>query len=122
MTLSAILIIIGRVLLGGYYLQAGLRNSRKLPLHTGILEKKGVPLPRVALLIGLAVQILGALSVILGVYPAVGALMLIGFSFAALSLYHNFWSYAGSERMTHLSSWLSHLAIIGGFLLVVALS
>ena len=122
MTLSAILIIIGRILLGGYYLQAGLRNFMKQPLHVGILQRKGVPLPRVALLVALTAQVVGALSVMLGYYPAIGALLLIGFTLVALATYHDFWNYQGAERMSHLGSVLSHLATVGGFLLVIALS
>ena len=122
MTLSAILIIIGRILLGGYYLQAGLRNFMKQPLHVGILQRTGVPLPRVALLVALTAQVVGALSVMLGLYPAIGALLLIGFTLVALATYHDFWNYQGAERMSHLGSVLSHLATVGGFLLVIALS
>ena len=59
MSLTVILIVIGRFLLGAYFVQAGLRNFMKLELHTGILQKKGVPMPRESLLVALAVQVLG---------------------------------------------------------------
>ena len=118
MTLA--LIIIGRILIGGYFLQAGIRNAMKLELHTGILDTAGVPMPRVALIIGLALQILGGLSVVLGIYPAWGAAALIVFTILANALYHNFTRFSGEERIGHLNSVLTNLGMIGGLLLVVA--
>ena len=118
--MTATLIIIGRVLLGIYFIQAGVRNFGKIPLHTGILEKRNVPMPRESLLLGLAVQVLGGLSVALGIFPAIGAVGLILFTIAATLLYHDFWRFPADERMSHWSSFVTNLALIGGFLLVIA--
>ena len=122
MSLSVILIVVGRFLLGGYFVQAGVRNLMKLELHTGILQKKNVPMPREWLLVALAVQIVGGLSVALGIFPAIGAIGLILFTIAANYLYHNFTLYQGEERMSHLGSVLTNLGLIGGFLIVIAIS
>jgi len=119
--MTAILIVLGRVLLGGYFLQAGIRNCFKLELHTGMLTKFGMPMPRIALIIGLALQILGGLSVVLGIYPTWGAAALIVFTILANVLYHNFTRFQGEERMSHLSSVLTNLGMIGGLLLVIAI-
>jgi putative oxidoreductase len=121
-SLTVILIIVGRFLLGAYFVQAGLRNFMKLELHTGILQKKGIPMPRESLFVALAVQVLGGLSVALGIFPAIGAIGLILFTIAANYLYHNFTLFQGDERMSHLGSVLTNAAIIGGFLLVIAIS
>jgi putative oxidoreductase len=122
MTLSVLLIIVGRFLLGGYFVQAGVRNFMKVPLHTGILEKKGIPMPRESLIVALVVQVLGGLSVALGVFPAIGAIGLILFTIAANYLYHNFTQFTGVDRESHLGSVLTNAAIIGGLLLVIAVS
>jgi putative oxidoreductase len=122
MSLTVVLIALGRFLLGAYFAQAGIRNFGKLDLHTGILQKKGVPAPRVALIVALVVQVLGGLSVALGVFPAAGAVGLILFTLAATWLYHNFMLFTGEERMSHLGSALTNAALIGGLLLVVAIS
>jgi len=120
--MTLFLIYLGRVLLALCFVYAGLRNFAKLDLHTGILAKKGVPLPRAVLIAGLLVQVGGGLSVALGVFPAIGAAGLIVFTLAASALYHDFWAYAGAERGPHINAWLTNLALIGGFLLVIALA
>jgi putative oxidoreductase len=122
MTLTAILIIIGRFLLGGHFLQAGIRNFTKLELHTGILSKKNIPMPRESAVVAIVVQILGGASVAFGIFPAIGAIGLILFTLGASALYHDFWSYSESERSSHLGAWLTNGALIGGFLLVIAIS
>ncbi|MEO7220838.1 MAG: DoxX family protein [Devosia sp.] len=120
--MTASLILVGRFLLGFYFFQAGIRNFMKMPMHIDILTKKSVPMPRESLIVALAVQVLGGASVALGILPAIGAIGLIGFTIAANVLYHNFWAYSGDERTPHYNSVVTNLAIIGGFLLVIALS
>jgi putative oxidoreductase len=122
MTLTAILIIVGRFLLGAYFFRSGLQNVGKVDLHTGILEKKGVPMPRIAMWIAVAAEILGGASVALGLLPALGALALAVFTLTASALYHNFWAMQGEERASHLNSFMSNLALVGGFLIVIAIS
>jgi putative oxidoreductase len=116
------LIYAGRFLLGLCFVVAGLRNFTKLDVHAGILDRKRVPLARAVLVAGLVVQTAGGLSVALGLFPAIGALGLIVFTLAASALYHDFWTYAGAERTPHVNAWLTNLALIGGFLLVIALA
>ena len=118
--MTATLIIIGRFFLGLYFLQAGIRNFGKIPLHIGILSKRGVPMPREALFLALAVQVVGGLSVALSIFPAIGAIGLILFTLGATLLYHDFWRFTGDERMSHFGSAMTNLALIGGFLLVIA--
>lgn len=120
--MTAILLIVGRFLLGFYFLQAGIRNLRKMPLHIDILTKKQIPMPRETLLFALAVQIVGALMVMLGIFPALGAFGLIGFTIVANALYHDFWNYSGDERTPHLNSVITNAAFVGAFLIVIAVS
>jgi putative oxidoreductase len=122
MTLTAILIIIGRLLLGAYFFRSGLQNIGKIELHTGILEKKGVPMPRVAMMLAVGAELVGGASVALGIFAALGALALAVFTLAASVLYHNFWAMQGEERASHLNSFVSNLALVGAFVIVFAIS
>ena len=67
-------------------------------------------------------EILGGASVALGIYPALGALALAVFTLAASVLYHNFWAMQGEERASHLNSMASNLALVGAFLIIIAIS
>ena len=122
MTLSSVLIIVGRLLLGGYFFYSGMQNISKVERHTGILAKKGVPMPRVAMLVAVAAQLLGGASVALGIFPALGAAALLAFTVLATFLYLNFWTKQGEERTAQLNAFITNVALIGAFLIVIAIS
>ena len=113
------LIYAGRFLLGLCFVVAGLRNFTKLDVHAGILDRKRVPLARAVS--GLVVQTAGGLSVALGLFRPRCPRAIV-FTLAASALYHDFWAHAGAERIPHVNAWLTNLALIGGFLLVIALA
>jgi putative oxidoreductase len=120
--MTATLILVGRFLIGLYFAQAAIRNFMKLQVHVDILTRKRLPVPREGLIVALVVQLAGGVSVALGLFPALGAIGLIGFTVVANALYHDFWNHQGAERVPHINSVLTNLAIIGGLLLVIALS
>ena len=120
MSLGLGLIVFGRFLIGAYFLISGVRNVFKFQAHTEILSGKNMPNSQITLAIALAAQILGGAMVAFGFWPALGALALIAFTVAANLVYHDFWNHMGEERMSHLNSVLTNLALIGGLLLVFA--
>ena len=58
----------------------------------------------------------------LGVLPFWGALALICFLIPATAFYHNLFMFTGKEREPHIYFVTVNLALIGAFLLVMALS
>ena len=114
--------LLGRFFLGAHFLIAGIRNFMMLPVWVQRMEGRGLPQPRLALTVGFAVQALGGASVALGLWPALGGAALIAFTIVATVLWHNFWSFSGEERRVHINFNLTNMALIGGLLMVVALS
>ena len=64
-------------------------------------------------------QIVGGLMVLLGFWARLGAFVLLGFTLCATLLAHRVGGLSGSERRRELTTILEHLAIIGGFLMIV---
>ena len=120
MTTSAILIIVGRAIFGAFFLVAGLRNFGHFSARRVLATNYGWPLPAPLLAIGFAAQLIGGLSLIVGLWPVVGALMLIAFLIAATPLYHNLFMFHGKERDPHLYLTLVNITLCGGLLLVIA--
>jgi putative oxidoreductase len=122
MTLAITLIIVGRVVLGAFFVIAGVRNF----LHFG--ERKSpetnygwnLPMPVTAL--GFAVQIVGGLSVLLGIWPAWGAAVLILFLIGATELFHNFLMFNGAARDPHLYLTLVNITLAGFLLTIIGLA
>lgn len=116
------LILVAQVLLGGAFLVAGLRNARSFANLGPVLAGKGVPLPRIALAIGLALEIgCGALLAI-GLWRAFAAAGLILFVILATLIFHNFWAYEDAEKTPHVNAFIVNTALIGAFLLMLAVA
>ena len=115
------LIAAGRFLLGLMFIVAGIRNLLRLEERRAFKTNYGFVLPLPLLIAGFAVQLLGGLSVALGLWPAWGALALIAFIIPATALYHNVLMFGGKEREPHIYFLTVNLALIGAFLMVIAL-
>ncbi len=121
MTLTATLIIIGRFLLGLMFIIAGIRNFLRLEERFAFKTNYGFVLPRPAIVLGFAVQLIGGLAVAFGLWPFWGALALIAFLIPATAFYHNALMFRGKDRDPHIYPVTVNLALCGAFLLVMAI-
>jgi putative oxidoreductase len=119
---TATLIIVGRFLLGLMFIIAGVRNFARLEERFAGKTNYGFALPRPAIVLGFAVQLVAGISVALGLWPFWGALALICFLVLATAFYHNVLMFRGKEQEPHIYFVTVNLALCGAFLLVVALS
>lgn len=116
----ALLMDIGRIVFGGFFLIAGVRNFLRFGERKALPTNYGWPLPAPLLAIGFAVQLLGGLALILGLWVAPAAIALIAFLFAATPLYHNLFLFRGKERDPHLYLTLVNITLVSGLLMVIA--
>ena len=119
MTIAATLIIIGRIIFGGFFLIAGIRNFLHFAERREMATNFGWKLPPALTATGFAVQLLGGVSLILGLWTVIGALALIAFLIPATSLFHNIMMFRGKERDPHLYLTLVNTTLVGGLLLVI---
>ncbi|MEP7241354.1 MAG: DoxX family protein [Devosia sp.] len=122
MTFAATLIVVGRFLLGLMFIVAGIRNFSRMKERSGARTNYGFALPMPLVLVGFTVQLVGGLSVALGLWPFWGALALIAFLVPATAFYHNLFMFRGKEREPHIYFVTVNLALAGAFLLVIAVS
>ena len=121
MTTAAILMIIGRVIFGGFFLIAGIRNFAHFgERRVTAVTNYGWVMPAPLLAVGFAMQLLGGLSLITGLWPITGCIVLIVFLVVATSLYHNLFMFQGKERDPHLYLTLVNITLCGGLLMVIA--
>ncbi|MEQ1769084.1 MAG: DoxX family protein [Devosia sp.] len=116
------LIIIGRFLLGLMFIIAGIRNFGRMDERRQAKTNYGFVLPDWMLILGFVVQIVGGMSVALGLWPQWGALALIAFIIPATLLFHNMFIFSGKEREPHIYFVTVNLALCGAFLIVFAIS
>lgn len=112
--------IVGRVIFGAFFLIAGLRNFRNFGERRKLPTNYGWPLPAPLLAAGFALQLFGGLALLMGIWTATAAVVLIAFLIAATPLYHNLFMFKGKERDPHLYLTLVNITLAGGLLLVIA--
>lgn len=122
MTTAAILILVGRIVLGLFFVIASFRNFSHFSERTQMVTNYGWKLPPALTALGFAMQLVGGLSVVLGIYAAWGAALLILFLIGATALFHNFALYKGDERGTHLYFTLVNCTLAGFCLMIIGLS
>jgi putative oxidoreductase len=119
--LASGLIVIGRVLLGGIFVVAGLRHLLILPVLTAALEQRGVAAARAVLLAGTAFQIVAGAALVLGLFVTLASLGLILFTVVASFLLVNFWDKQGEERVALANAFQTNVGLVGGLMLTAAL-
>lgn len=118
---AATLMLIGRVIFGGFFVIAGIRNFLHFnERRTTATTNYGWLLPAPIMAIGFAIQLIGGLALLLGMWIVQAVLALIVFLVLATSLYHNLFMFQGKARDPHLYLTLVNITLAGGLLLLAA--
>ena len=112
--------LIGRILYGGFFIYNGLNHLLNLNMLTGYAQSKGVPAPRLAVIVSGLMILLGGLSILLGFHFRWGALLIILFLIPVTFKMHNFWAETGDMRMIDMINFTKNLALLGAALFIMA--
>jgi putative oxidoreductase len=102
----------GRILISYMFLTAGFAKISGYAGTQGYMEAMGVPGGLLPLVI--ALEVLGAIAIIVGFQTRLAAGVLAAFTLAAAVLFHS-----GADQMQQLLFW-KNVAVAGGFLFLVA--
>jgi putative oxidoreductase len=120
MTMPELLIVFGRVLIGGLFVVAGIRHFFILPAVTAPMAARGISRPREVLIAGSIFETVAGLMVILGFYVGWAALGLAVFTLAASWMLLDFWNKEGFPRHGAINGWIANIGVVGGLLTVAA--
>lgn len=115
-----VLLVVGRLLLGGLFVYAGIRHLFLIPVLTQVIAARGVPFPRLVLLAGSSFQFVGGVLLMVGLWVPAAAFGLAVFTIVASFLLLNFWDMEDPARQNTINVWLSNMAIIGGLLVTAS--
>ncbi|MER9296999.1 DoxX family protein [Mesorhizobium sp. M0621] len=120
--LPSTLLFLGRLLLGGAFVFAGLRNIQNAAFLTQLMAARGVPQARLVLWLGIVLQVAAGMLVIAGLWTAIAAAVLLVFLIVATPMFHNFWDHQGPDRASRINGFVGNVALSGGFLSLIAQS
>jgi len=114
------ILVAARLLLGGAFVFAGLRNIVNAAFLTQLMTDRGVPQAGLALWVGIALQVVAGGLVVVGIWTAPAAAGLILFLAVATIMFDNFWDHQGPERAARINGFVANVALTGGFLSLMA--
>lgn len=120
--LSGAAFLVSRVLFAVVIGYLALGNLLDLGSAIGYAQSKGAPFASFSVPLGSLGLIVGALAVLAGVYPSLGAIAVIVFLVPITVIMHDFWTMEGQDRQNEQIHFLKNIGLIGSALVFLSLS
>jgi putative oxidoreductase len=111
-------ILLARILLILLFVVFGWGKLTNYSTTVGYMARTGLPMPSIATLVAIVVEVFVALAVALGLLTRPLALLLALYTLGTALIGHHFWSMDGAARSANAINFYKNLSIIGGFLLL----
>ena len=112
-------LIVGRALLGTYFLLPGIMKIAQYGVTLSLMQAKGVPIAEALLPLTIVLQIGLGFLLIIGKAVRVSALLLFGITILINLHIHNFWALADDPSYAHeLQNFIKNLGIAAGLLVL----
>ena len=121
MTPQGFPVLIARILLALMFLLAGISKFAGLEGTAGYIASKGLPLPQLLAFGTAALEVVGAVMLIIGWQARWAALALAAFTLLATMLFHNFWALPAEQQMVQQLMFMKNISVVGGLLVVFSL-
>ena len=115
-------LLAARVLFAFMFLGSGLNHFKHTEAMTGYAQFKKVPMPKLSVQLSGLLCILGGLSVILGVWTDLGALVLAVLLVAMAVKMHDFWNADAASKQVEMIGFLKNISMAGGALFIYAVN
>ena len=116
------IVLIGRILFGGFFLMSGINHFTKLEAMTGYAKYKKLPAAKLGVLISGLMLVIGGIYIVLGYYADLGALLLAIFLVLAAVIFHNFWKESdATAKQNEQIAFNKDIALAGFALIIFAL-
>jgi len=117
-----IVFLIGRILFAFMFVMSGINHLTKADHMVGYAQFKGVPSPKLAVQGSGVVLLLGGLSVILGVWADLGAIVLAAILVIMAVKMHNFWAIEDPQaKQADMIGFMKNISMAGGAVFMFAL-
>ena len=117
--LDNLFFIIGRTLLGLYFIGPGLSKVFEFTAILALMRIKGVPFSSVLLPLTIFIQLIGGIFLILGKNLRLASFILFGLTICINIFIHNFWALNGDPLQAHeAQNFIKNLAIAAGLLVL----
>ncbi len=114
------LALAGRLLMAVLFLPAGIGKLTGFAGTVGYISSVGLPMPQLAAVVALLVEIVGGAALVVGFGTRIAAVVLAVFTLVASVFFHAFWAVPADQQMIAQLLFYKNVAVIGGLLTIAA--
>lgn len=114
-------VLLARVLFAAIFLASGIGHLTATAAMTGYAQYKGVPAAKLSVILSGVLMVVGAVSVVLGVWGDLGSLLLAVAIAPIPVLMHKFWNEEGEAKMNEQVQFNKTISLVGGAIALFAL-
>ena len=119
---NAALLLMGRAIFGGYWVYSGLNHWMHYSVMAVYTAAHGVPEPDLAVIGTGALLVTGGLSILTGLAPKIGALLIGIFLIGVTPIMHAFWNdITPAERAANVANFAKNVGLLGATFFVAAM-
>lgn len=114
-----ILFLIGRILLGGFFIYSGFNHFSYMKNMVEYTKSKKIPAPHLAVAVSGLMILIGGLFVLFAFHFHTGLALIAIFLILVTPMMHQFWKEKDHMRMIDQTSFLKNVAILGAVLILM---
>lgn len=111
--------VIGRFLIAFIFLFAGFGKVTGFEGTVGYIASKGLPLPQLAAIGAIIIELAGSTMLITGFKARWAAAVLMVFTALTALFFHNFWAVPTAQAQDQMIHFMKNISMMGGLLYVV---
>lgn len=111
--------LLGRILIAIIFIFAGFGKITGFEGTVGYIASKGMPLPQLAAIGAIIIELGGGIMLALGLKTRMAATALFLFTGLAALIFHDFWAAAPDQAQNQMIHFMKNMSIMGGMLFVM---
>lgn len=111
--------LVGRLMIAAIFVVSGFGKITGFDGTVGYIASKGLPLPQLAAIAAIIVELGGGILLILGWKTRWAAAAMCIFTVVAALIFHNFWAVPAEQAQNQMIHFMKNICMAGGLLYVV---
>lgn len=117
-----VVLIIARVLFAIMFVMSGINHFSQVGAMTGYAQFKKVPMPKLSVQLSGLLLLLSGISIIVGIWADLGALIAAVLLLAMGLKMHDFWAADEASKQAEMIGFLKNVSMAGGALFIFAIA
>lgn len=111
--------LLGRILIALIFVASGAGKIAGFDGTVAYIASKGLPLPQLAAIAAIIVELGGGIAVIVGWKARWAAAAMLVFTASAAVIFHNFWGVPADQAQNQMIHFMKNISMMGGLLFVI---